>query len=394
MPEENDAALVRRARQGDKRAFGELITRHQQMVHRVAQHMVRDEELARDLAQEALLAAYLSLDQLRDVERFASWLYGITLNVCRSQLRSSNISPLSFEEIAGGVIFERVGFSSEPDPQSIAEARELHERVLGAVNALSKENRAATLLFYYDGLTLAETAMALGISVGAVKGRLHKSRRQLREELFDSYVQQAPGALQSERTQNMIPVTVADVVQNELRDLEGNPVPYLVVVLTDANRERALPIWVGQFEGNSIAMGMTGEPVQRPMTFEFMAKLLAAANAQVQEVRIDALKEDVYYAVVTVNAEGKKIEVDARPSDAIALAVRMGRPIYVAEAVFERTGITVPKPAAVHSPPRGVEQILEGWRKASQAGSRLAKRTEEETQRSQNELLELVFGSE
>lgn len=294
MQIENDAALVRRARGRDKRAFGELITRHQAMVQRVAYKMMRDQELARDLAQEAILAAYLSLEHLRDDERFASWLYGITLNVCRSRLRERNVPTLSFEEIAGGLRFEALPFSSEPDPQTIAETRELYERILDAVNALSKENRAATLLFYYDGLTLDEIVVILKISVGAVKGRLHKSRARLRQALFDMYADDVPRAPIRERSVKMISVQVVDVVAREYKRDDGTTTPSWIIVLYDAERQRTLPIWVGPFEGESIAFGMAGEAMPRPMTYEFVAKLLTAANATIEAVRVDSLQEDIF----------------------------------------------------------------------------------------------------
>lgn len=386
MQNETDAGLVRRARGGDKRAFGELITRHQPMIQRVARHMVRDQELARDLAQEALLAAYLSLERLRDDARFASWLYGITLNVCRGYWRDSKGETVSFEEIAGGMRFGALPFTNESDPQSIAETRELHERILDAVHALSPENRAATLLFYYDGLTLDEIAGELHISVGAVKGRLHKSRARLRRELWAI-------ALAQKGSKTMIPVQVVDVVRHERKDEQGKVLPFHIVILYDAQGKRALPIWVGPFEGHAIALGVIGEPAVRPMTYEFVAKLLDGAGAKVEAVRIDSLQGDVYFAVVSLAQGGKGVEIDARPSDAIALALRLGTPIAVAEEVMERTGIRVPPSAEIHSPPRGIEQLMQKWAEEQAAAGAFAKRPEEEWKESQRQMVELVFGN-
>ena len=84
MQEQTDRELVTLARAGNKEAFSELLARYQPMALRIAQGMVRQEEVARELVQEAWLAAYLSLHQLRDEERFKNWLYSIILNVCRS----------------------------------------------------------------------------------------------------------------------------------------------------------------------------------------------------------------------------------------------------------------------------------------------------------------------
>ncbi len=87
-----DAELVVLARLGDKEAFGHLVERYQQMAQHIAMGMLADEDTASELAQEALLRAYLSLGRLRNEESFRSWLYGIVLNVCRSYLRDQRPS--------------------------------------------------------------------------------------------------------------------------------------------------------------------------------------------------------------------------------------------------------------------------------------------------------------
>ncbi|MCA1553543.1 MAG: sigma-70 family RNA polymerase sigma factor, partial [Chloroflexi bacterium] len=154
MHDTSDAELVARARAGDKRAFGELVERHQPMVLHVALRMFAHEEVARELAQEALLEAYLSLKRLRDATRFPQWLYGITLNVCRSHRRSQHTSVFSLDAMLGGVRpDERMLVDPAPSPHAMLEARELHERVLRAIEALPPSEREATLLFYYDQLT-------------------------------------------------------------------------------------------------------------------------------------------------------------------------------------------------------------------------------------------------
>ena len=97
MDQRIDTELVALARSGDKSAFGQLIERYQPMARRIAIGMVGNENIARELVQEALLQAYLSLNRLRDDERFKSWLYGIVLNVCRSHIRNQKME-ISFKE--------------------------------------------------------------------------------------------------------------------------------------------------------------------------------------------------------------------------------------------------------------------------------------------------------
>ncbi|HZQ10074.1 MAG TPA: bifunctional nuclease domain-containing protein [Anaerolineae bacterium] len=391
MQKESDAALVRYARVGDKRAFGELVARYQAVAQRVAQQIVRDDDLARDLAQEAILQAYLSLGHLRDEGRFGGWLYGIVLHVCRSYLRAQKTTSLSLEAMVGGLAFEQVAFAS-PEPQQIVEERELHQLVLDAINRLSPENREVTLRFYYDGLSLREIATLLGISITAVKGRLFKSRQQLKQQLLTIYAEPIPSR-QKERSVKMIPVRVVDVVRRERSDSEGHGFTLHVVVLYDQVGQRALPIWVGPFEGEAIAMGVLQEPVPRPMTFDFMAKLLEAANARVEEVNVAILKEDVFYASVKLQAGEVTRELDARPSDAIALALRTGSPILVAEEVMERAGKPVPKfEGDLPSPPRGIDELSKVWQANYQARSTMPQLSKEEFEQSQRELLTTVFG--
>jgi len=100
-----------------------------------------------------------------------------------------------------------------------------------------------------------------------------------------------------------------------------------------------LPIWIGPHETIAIAIRLKDFPVPRPMTHAFMADVLDAIGAAVEEVRVEALKEDTFYAVVKLHSGSQVWEVDARPSDAIALAVHTGAPIYAAKEVIEKAGI-------------------------------------------------------
>lgn len=106
MREKTDTELLAAARDGNKDAFGYLIERYQHMAERIAQHMVDHAYIAQELAQEAVLQAYLSLDRLRNDGHFASWLYGITLNVCRTYLRSHKREEYSLEALMGGMFID------------------------------------------------------------------------------------------------------------------------------------------------------------------------------------------------------------------------------------------------------------------------------------------------
>lgn len=339
MVQRTDAELVALARGGDKAAFSHLIERHQPLAFRLARSLVPKTDIAQDLVQEALLQAYLSLTRLREVDRFQSWLCGIVLNVCRSYIRHQKVALLSLEEIGGGLKVEINPFTAtSPDPLKITEEQELYGLVLEAVNALSAKNRTATLLFYFEQLTLCEIAALLGISTTAVKGRLHKARNQLREQLLPLLSENDSIVLKPQRSYSMIKVTIADVIPNPDQD---NPKSY-VVVLWDETCRRFLPIWVGLWSGEAIAQILNETSLPRPMTFQFMANLLNAANVELESVRIEAIREITYYAIASLRCGQQVREVDARPSDALALALSMNRPIYVTQEVMEQQGMTGP----------------------------------------------------
>src|SRR4030067_3827846 len=110
-----------------------------------------------------------------------------------------------------------------------------------------------------------------------------------------------------------------------------------VVVLVDLNGQKALPIWIGVFEAEAISRGMEDVVTLRPMTHDLMRQILDTFQVMLARVVINDIKENTFYANLYLNIEGKELIVDSRPSDAIALAVRVKAPIFVAESVIEAT---------------------------------------------------------
>ncbi len=355
MDTRGDADLVAGIRAGDAAAVETLFRRYTPLAQAIAARVVGRDQ-APDLAQEALLAAYLSLDRLRDPARFRSWLYGIVLNVCRNALRAqAGPGPASLESLAGGVRFEALPFgAAPPDPALLAEARELQARVFAAVQALPPPIRAATVLFYYRQLHLNEIAARLGISVGAVKSRLHEARHRLRTQLRPHYAAPAAAApperslsiMVATQSTGLVPVEIADVVARG-----SEPDPQYVVVLWDAAGGRLLPIWVGPAEGIAIALGLRQVATPRPVTYPFFATVIAALGGAVEAIEIGSLQDDTFHATVRLRQGTTMHALDARPSDALALAVRTGSPIAVAPAVLASAGLALPAPPA--GPPRG-----------------------------------------
>lgn len=342
MYDVNTLELVNAARAGDKQALELLLARHRPMALHLAQRMVGRKEVAEELVQEALLEAYLSLSGLRMPDRFGPWLYGIVLNVCRNYRRSQQIHYLSFEAVAGGVLFDALPYSTAiPDPAQVVEAADVQGHVLQAIRSLSPKNRSAVMLFYYDQLSVQETAVVLGISVSAVKGRLHKSRLLLREQLA-TYMLYRPENIEEEQMnkvetlQDQVEVVVADVV------LETEAPEHAGIVLLDKANRRLLSMWIGPYEAEVIAMRLLGKTTARPLTHLFLANVLNTVGIELESVRIESLRDITYYGIARLSAQGTAYEVDARPSDVIALALHMDCPIYVSADVMARAGTDIP----------------------------------------------------
>ena len=113
-----------------------------------------------------------------------------------------------------------------------------------------------------------------------------------------------------------------------------------VVILKESERDRYLPIWIGPWEANAIAMKLQGVSPERPLTHDLFMQTLAALGASVQRVVVSDLADETYRARLVLEIDGRMVEMDARPSDAIALAVRSATPIYATDEVLERAGVT------------------------------------------------------
>lgn len=360
---DSDAELVLAARQGDKEAFATLFLRHRPLLLALCQRSLADPIVAEDAAQEAALQAMLSLDRLRQPDRFGPWLGGIGLNICRRWLRERSTDWWSWEALNGGHLGPEL-----PDPgavpEALAEAAELIDNVRHAVAALPPGQRAAVVLFYLSGLTHAETAALLGIKVGAVKTRLHKARRLLKRRLADTWEDEAMDQKLTRRTlatsagaltaiaaagqlgsaaQEVTMMTEngdAQLVEMQVADVRRGQVEserpwHYVTILEEVGGARRLPIWMGEFEGTAIALHLENVQVPRPLTFAFATNLLHAGGGRLREIRINQLKESTFYAVAVVEgSEGTKT-VDARPSDAINVALLTGVPIRVVATVLE-----------------------------------------------------------
>jgi uncharacterized protein len=125
-------------------------------------------------------------------------------------------------------------------------------------------------------------------------------------------------------------------VEMKIRGLMMDPVTNMpIVVLKDVSGDGVLPIWVGVYEANAIALEIEKVTTPRPMTHDLIKNLLLGFDAQVRKVVVSELRDDTFFAVIWMEREGRVISVDSRPSDALALALRMDCPIFVEEEVLK-----------------------------------------------------------
>ncbi len=112
-----------------------------------------------------------------------------------------------------------------------------------------------------------------------------------------------------------------------------------VVILKEKMAKRYLPIWIGPAEADAIAVKLQGVTVPRPLTHDLLCQVIDSLGASIKSIIVSDLKSDTFYAKIILNVDGGQIEVDSRPSDALALAVRAEVPIYAEETVLDKAGI-------------------------------------------------------
>jgi bifunctional DNase/RNase len=127
----------------------------------------------------------------------------------------------------------------------------------------------------------------------------------------------------------MIKMTVRGIALDPLTNMP-------IIILKDADDKRALPIWVGIFEANAIALELEKISTPRPMTHDLIKNILDGLGASVQQVVVNDLKDNTFFAVIEISVNGNVVNIDSRPSDAIALALRVNAPIFVTEKVVTK----------------------------------------------------------
>ena len=183
----DDQALVGAARQGDTRAFEELVARHRDKIYARAFSMLRNEQEAIDLSQEAWVKGWQRLNQFQGESSFGTWMTRIVINLCldelRRQKRQRTDSMEAIEEESGGV--ERQMPILEVNPTAGLERTELRQRIDRALGQLSREHRTVLVLHEFEEMEYKQIAKTMECSIGTVMSRLFYARRKLAALLAD-----------------------------------------------------------------------------------------------------------------------------------------------------------------------------------------------------------------
>ena len=178
----DDVQLIQRALAGDDAAFSALVKKYQRSVHALAWRKVGDFHIAEDITQDAFLKAYQRLSTLKEPQSFASWLYVITANQCKAWLRKKRTWIQSLEDTSSAQL-ESATYSghiiAENERMTEEAQREVVKKLL---EKLQESDRTVITLYYLGGMTYEEISNFLGVSVGAIKSRLHRARQRLKKE--------------------------------------------------------------------------------------------------------------------------------------------------------------------------------------------------------------------
>jgi RNA polymerase sigma-70 factor (ECF subfamily) len=331
----DDAELVAAVLAGDREAFGPLLARWQPSVLRLCRQLLGPGPLAEDVAQEAAVAAFLGLPRLADPVRFGAWLQAIAANRARMALRRRRL--LMLEGLPPDAAVGLRGGESGPSPEDAWASRETHEAILAALQELPPATREAVIGFYLQGYSYRQLAELLGTPLSTVRGRLYHGRRRLRRTLrplADELLTPPPSRREEQHLDNtaLLDVDVAFVGRLAFST-------DCVVMLQERGGPRQLALEpVDAATGEVAELILKRQQPLTPTTHDLLPRLIAALDGRVEQVTIRRLVSQALYGDITLDRNGRRRQVEARPGDAVALALLVGAPIRVAAAVMEAAG--------------------------------------------------------
>lgn len=318
----SDEHLVQCARNGDKDAFGQLVVRHYETVCQLANRLVRDEDMTRQLVQEAVLQAYLSLDRLQKDAAFKSWLCGIALNLCRQHIRKNERHD-DWMVLALGDVQD-----PGPDPYLVLEAREFHRQVIEAVQGLPAHMQETVMLFYFEQFSLREVAAALDVTIGTVKQQLHRARERLKvplQSVYETY-------LLDQRKDTMESLKIAAVYYG----VDKNS----FVVLVDESQEHKVSVPVDPVSAQGIMLALSDQVSFDAHDFSF--RLMDALDAELESMELSLLPENIIVAELILRQGKRTKRLNTRAGEALVLAAQTGASILVEQDVLTDVDLQLP----------------------------------------------------
>ena len=179
-----ESMLIEKSVQGDVASFEKLIVKYNRYVYNIAYRMMGNEEDAKDMSQETLIKAFKAISQFKMESSFSTWLYRITINVCKDELRKRKETVLSYDaEISEDSTLKDIIKDEEANPILIYEKLELKASIETALDKLSEENKSVVVLKDLLGYSYEEIGEILQIPIGTVRSRLNRSRTMLKSIL-------------------------------------------------------------------------------------------------------------------------------------------------------------------------------------------------------------------
>ncbi len=341
-------SLVVRAQGGDLDAYGQILRRFQDMAYGYAYAILGDFHRAEDVAQEAFIRAYRDLQKLDDPATFPGWFRRIVFKYCDRRTRRKGLPTVPLQSVGPMQ-------SDRPGPLEKAQKREMAEKVLQAIRALPEKERTVTTLYYINGYSQKEVADFLELPVATVNNRLHASRKRLKERMIAMVADELKGSRPDREFKERVMRVVSRV---EVRP-EKSPEDSGRVLLV-AEDGRCLPVVIGKAEEAAIHRAVTGQEPPRPLTHELFLSALEAFGISVKETRVTELRDGTFIGECVLERDGEERVLDARPSDAVALAIMTDSRVSVAEKVLSE--------AATHAI-EGKEVADEAWDKVFESGA-------------------------
>ena len=300
----NDAQLIQRVLSGDDTAFSVLVRKYQKSVHALAWRKIGDFHIAEDITQDTFLQAYQKLSTLKKPQRFASWLYVIAANYCKMWLRKKRLSTEALEDTSSAEL-EKVTYSGyviEENEQTTAEAqREVVKKLLAK---LQESDRTVITLYYLGEMNYEEISNFLGVSVSAVKSRLHRARQRLKKE--EPMIREALGNFQI--TPNLTESIIHEISRlKPIAPPNGKPfVPWAIGIST------LVVVLLMLGVGNQYLASF-----QKPYSFDATSEMTVELIEAPVVLNLDS-KPDVRTQLGNVNTPGKNKASHRQPNEVSA----------------------------------------------------------------------------